>query len=170
MRLIHLVVPIAFAVSLGVPREAEARRLDSTTWALTGTERLKLSGEKAQTNALPATALTVDAVSRMVLANTDFTLSGAYSDRPRRHFTAKPDAATIEGTRAHLIGVVMSELGATEVRVRSLRFTMSGNISKDGQSISVRCRAVMAGRARVDGRWGSGVLTDTLSFTGYPGM
>lgn len=168
MRRIGTIAPLLFAVALGVPREAQANRLDSTTWTMAGSEKVKITGQKAKTTVLPATALTVDAASRMVLANSIFTLAGAYSDKPGRHFKAKPDAAAIDYSRAHLIDVVKLELGASEVRSQKLTFAISGSVSKDGQTISFVGRATMTGRARVRGKWGSGTATDTLSFTGHP--
>lgn len=146
---------------------ADAGRLDATTWTLTGSERMKVSGERPDSWSLPATTLAVDAAGGAVISNVDLTLTGTCFDKPRRRFKAKPDAATKELARERLVEAVRKALDATDVRVRSSSFKMSGVVSKDGDSIAFTCRAKLSGLARVGRRWLAGSITDTLSFSGH---
>jgi hypothetical protein len=158
----------AFAALLLAPRDAGAGRLDSTTWSLDGTDRMQLSGSKPAKTHVAGATFTVDGTSRFEAVYPGVDATGTLTDKPRRRFAGAADPATVDALRSNLVSYVMTRTGAGSVNVRSMKVTMSGQVSKDGQKLTLKFTARLNGSVVVRGHHFAGSATETGTFTGHP--
>lgn len=155
----------AVAVVLTGQRESRAHHLDSTTWALTGTARLKI-GRQRSAPAASQFALAVDATSHVVLTSSDVTFGGTYVDKGKRGFRLEPDEAAIDAVAEFLTNELAQTTGATGIVVEKTTIKVGGAVSRDGLTLSAKTKASIKGTATIDSRPVRGKVSVTGVYTG----
>jgi hypothetical protein len=168
MRFMAALVVCAVAALLAVPRDAGAGRLDSTVWSIDGSDRLQVSGFKPVRTHVSGAFFSVDGTSHFTGTRPGYTYTGTLTDKPRRAFKGTADQATVDSLQSHLVAYVMSRTGASSVSVRHMRVTMSGQVSKNGQKLTLKFTARLTGSALVRGHRLGGTATETGTYTGHP--
>jgi hypothetical protein len=166
MRFLAPLLVCAVAALIAVPRDAGAGHADSTNWVLNGTDKLQRTGGRVVRTHVSGASFAVDGASNFSAHSPGFDYSGTLTDSGKRGFRGHPDSTTVDALRAHLVDFVMTQTHATSVTVRRMTTSMAGQLSKNGQKLTLTFKVTLTGTAVVQGRRVGGTVTETGTYSG----
>ena len=165
MRVRPLLLTAAFACVLATSVQADS--VAGTNWDLSGTQTYRLGKKKLPASSFQDLLLSFDSQGGFALQLPSIgRVNGTYVAKGKRGFKATLDANALAYYQAFLAGIAKSQLQASDVAVKKFKVLVRGATSKDGASIKVLTKALMAGTATIDGRVRPGTVSDTTKSSG----
>lgn len=164
----RFLAPLVAASMVLVSLDASAASVvDSTSWAIAGTEKFKLPKQKPISVPITGLLLVFDGAGGFHVENAVITnYGGSFVAKGKRGFASTFSQTALAEYQAYLTQSLTSATGASAVNVTKFTVKAKGSVSKDGQTIKLRTKAVMKGTATIGGKTVKGNVTDKGKLSG----